>query len=77
MEYLYTIATTVAFCNEVVEIFLARDLIPSVQKLDENEFINVEAYELDELVSMILNGVIQDGKTVGAILAYKSKYIKS
>ncbi len=77
VEYLYTIATTVAFCNEVVEIFLARDLIPSVQKLDENEFINVEVYELDELVTMILNGVIQDGKTVGAILAYKAKYIKS
>ena len=76
VEYLYTVATTVAFCNEVVEIFLARELTPTVQKLDENEFINVEAYELDELVSMILNGEIQDSKTVGAILAYKAKYNK-
>ena len=55
---------------------MARDLTPTVQKLDENEFINVEAYELDELVSMILNGEIQDSKTVGAILAYKAKYNK-
>ena len=74
IEYLYTIATTVAFCNEVVDVFIARDLIKTCQNLDENEFINPEAYEFDTLVNMILDGKIQDGKTVGAILAYKAKF---
>ena len=76
MEYLYTIATTPAFCNEMFDIYLAKDLVPSGQNLDENEFINVEIYELNELVSMILEGKITDSKTVGAILAYKAKYNK-
>lgn len=74
MEPLCTIATTVAFCNEVVEVFLATDLTKTSQNLDENEFINIETYSLDELVDMILKGIIQDSKTVGAILSYKAKY---
>lgn len=75
IEYLYTVATTVAFCNEVVDVFVAGNLVKTGQNLDENEFINVEAYYIDELTELILKGVIQDSKTVGAILAYKEKYL--
>ena len=52
---------------------LAEKLIPSKQHLDEDEFLNVEAHELDELVQMILDGRITDGKTIAALLAYKVK----
>ena len=62
-----------AFCNEFIGIYLAEKLIPSKQHLDEDEFLNVEAHELDELVQMILDGRITDGKTIAALLAYKVK----
>lgn len=74
-ELLITIRTTVAFCNEKIDIYVANKLIPSKQHLDEDEFINVEAYEIGTLEEMIYNGTIQDSKTISAILAYKNKYL--
>ena len=75
-EFLISIRTTVAFCNEKIDIYVARDLIPSAQHLDEDEFINVEAYTVEELVDMIYAGKLQDSKTVAAILAYARKMEK-
>ncbi len=76
LERLLTLRTTVAFCDERIEIFLARDLIPSKQHLDENEYVEVEAYTLDELKQMIFGGKIEDSKTIAAILAYESQYVR-
>ena len=75
IEPLITIRTTVAFCNEKIDIYLARNLTKGEQHLDEDEFVNVEAYELKELERMIYDGTIQDSKTIAAILAYKNKYV--
>ena len=75
LEWLLTIRTTVAFCDERIEVFVARNLIPGEQHLDEDEFINVEAYSVEELKEMIFEGKIQDSKTMAAILAYESKYL--
>ncbi len=74
LEFLLSLRTTVAFCNEMVDVYAARDLTPSKQHLDEAEDIELEAHPLDELCGLIYEGVIQDGKTVAAILAYKDKY---
>jgi len=71
---LLTLNTTVAFCNERIEVFLAKDLKPSKQNLDEDEFVEVEEYTVWELSDMIYRGEITDSKTVAAILAYKEKY---
>ena len=53
---------------------MARNLIPSKQKLDEGEEIELEAHTLEDLCEKIYKGEIQDGKTVAAIMAYKNKY---
>ncbi len=74
LEYLLSVNTTVALCNELIEIYVADQLIPSKQHLDEDEFVDVQAYELDELCDMIYKGEICDSKTVAAILAYKDRY---
>ena len=70
IEWLMDLRTTVAFCDEKVEIFLARDLKPAKQHLD----IQVKAYTLEELREMIFTGKIEDSKTIASILAYESKY---
>ena len=76
MEQLLSLRTTVAFCNERIDVFLARDLVPGEQHLDEAEDISVQPWELEELVARIYRGEIQDGKTVSAILAYQVKLLR-
>ena len=74
LEYLLSINTTIAFCDEYIDVFLARDLIPSAQHLDPDEEIAVEEWELKDLLDLIYAGKITDGKTVASILAYACKY---
>ena len=77
LEWLLTIRTTVAFCNERIEVFVARNLIPGEQHLDEDEFIDLKAYTLEELKEKIFSGEIEDSKTIAALLAYETKYRKT
>lgn len=74
LELLITIRTTVAFCNEKIDVYVATDLKPSRQNLDEDEFIGVETYSIEELAQMVYDCKIQDGKTIASLMAYKNKY---
>ena len=74
LEWLITINTTVALCNEKIDIYVAKNLIPSRQHLDPNEFVEVKAYTLDELKQMIYTGEMVDGKTIAAVMTYAAKY---
>ena len=76
VDFLISIRTTVAFCNEKIDIYVAHNLIKSHQHLDEDEFINVEAYTVDELMDMIYDTTIQDSKTICAIMTYAHKYLQ-
>ena len=57
-----------------LRFFTAHDLIPTSQNLDEDEYIDVKAYTLDELKKKIFSGEIEDSKTIAAIMAYAVKY---
>ncbi len=70
--FLISLKTTVAFCDEFVDVYLARNLVKTEQHLDEAEDIAVEAWDVDELCNLIYQGRIQDAKTVAAILAYQN-----
>lgn len=74
LEYLLSINTTIAFCDEALDVFLARDLKPSSQNLDPDEEIQVEEWELADLLDLIYTGKMTDGKTVASILAYACRY---
>lgn len=74
LEYLLSLNTTIAFCDEYIDIFLARDLIPSRQHLDEDEQIELEEWDLKDLQELIYTGKMTDGKTVAAIMTYAAKY---
>ena len=64
--------TAVAFCNEIIDVFLARDLVKTSQNLDSGEAIEVECYYLEEIKDMIFSGQIEDFKTIASVLAYES-----
>ena len=69
---LLSLRTTVAFCNERVDVFLAEDLTQGQTHYDPAEDIRLERYALSELLPLIFEGTIQDGKTVAGVLAYAS-----
>ena len=60
-------------CNERIDIYLAEDLVKGEQELDEDEYVDIVEYSLDELLAMIDEGKIQDSKTICALLAYYRK----
>lgn len=74
LSLLISVVTAVAFCNEVIDVYLAEDLIKTKQNLDEDEFIDVEAYYPEKIADMIYSGKIQDSKTIAAVMAYIHKY---
>jgi len=59
------------FCDEVLHLFLARDLSLGQAHPDEDEFLAVEAIPLAELLERIGRGELCDGKTIAAILKTK------
>ena len=73
ISFLLSLRTTVAFCDEFVDVYLAENLVPGEQHLDDSESIDVEIYSLDEVCEMIYAGKMQDSKSVAAILAYSNK----
>ena len=75
MTPLISLCTTVAFCNERIDVFVAQNLIKTEQSFDEDEEIEVVAYTVDELCQMIYDFKIQDSKTISAIMAYKNKFL--
>lgn len=67
-----TIYPSPGYCDEVVYLYVATDLIQdSNLHLDEEEFLQVEKYSLDEIFEKILYGTIRDSKTICALLKAK------
>lgn len=76
LELLISIVPAIAYSSEIIDIYVARNLKPSKQHLDEDEFVDVCEYTVDELCEMIYSCQIQDSKTIAAIMTYKAKYCK-
>lgn len=62
------IYTTPGFCDEVLHIYLAQDLVQGEKDPDPGEFLKLEKYPLKECVEMVSSGQIRDSKTIVAIL---------
>ena len=63
---------TCAYDTEVIHLFFASELTRGEQDLDENEFLSVERYTLDEALQMVLDGEIIDAKTQIGLLKYQA-----
>ncbi|OQB16053.1 MAG: ADP-ribose pyrophosphatase [Firmicutes bacterium ADurb.Bin193] len=59
------------YTNEIIHLYLARDLRAGEQTPDEDEFVDVEKYSFDDVVRMCINGEISDAKTVIAVMRAK------
>jgi ADP-ribose pyrophosphatase len=54
----------IGYSNEQIDIFLARDLIPGVQDLDEGEFVEIFEMSVEDAEAAVLDGRITDAKTI-------------
>lgn len=69
IAFLTTIATSDGFCDELIHIYMATGLSFTQSSPDADEFINVDLVPLGELVDAVLDGRIEDAKTVvGALI---------
>ena len=69
IAYLTTIASSCGFSDELIHIYLATQLSFEGAKPDEDEFLNVDLVPVNELVDAVLDGKIEDSKTVVGALA--------
>ena len=70
LTLLMTLRTTIAYCDELIDVYLAKGLHKGEQHLDDDEVITVEEYDTKTLCRMIYEGRLQDAKTVAGIMAY-------
>ena len=69
IAYLTTIASSVGFSDELIRIYLATQLTFEGADPDDDEFLNIDLVPVGELVDAVLDGKIEDAKTVVGALA--------
>ena len=75
LHHLSSYYSTPGFSDEVLHMYLATNLKQNDAHPDEDEFISTEKYTIAQLVEMIFNGTIVDGKTIIGILV-ADRYFK-
>ena len=70
LTYLQEVVTSPGFCDEVVHIFVARDIfkIDNPAGLEDDEFVEVKAVTLEEAQQLMAQGAICDAKTIIAVM---------
>lgn len=66
--YLGCLYTSPGFSDEVLHMYLARDLHQGTVHPDEDEFLETDRMPLSELLDRVMSGEIQDAKTVALVL---------
>ncbi|MDY6942956.1 MAG: NUDIX hydrolase [Pseudomonadota bacterium] len=59
------------FCDEVIHLFLARDLILGEVNREVDEVMEVHWLETEQLDAMVLDGRIRDAKTLAALYRFR------
>ncbi len=73
LEFVCQMYPTPGFCDEQLYLYLAQDLAEGKQNFDEDEFIEVEKYSIEQALDMVEKGEIQDAKTILLLYGYVAK----
>ena len=68
MTYMGKFYPTCGYSDEVIHMYLARNLSFGDRNLDDDEFLDVRAVPIESLVEDIMAGKIPDGKTQAAVM---------
>ncbi len=77
-QRLTTIYTTPGFTDEQIHLFAAFDLVvkPESHRREPDEFIELKALPISQVLGMIRDGEIVDGKTAVAVLFFAGFHLK-
>ncbi|MCH5272106.1 MAG: NUDIX hydrolase [Lachnospiraceae bacterium] len=70
-EPLLAVLPSPAYNDEKVSIFYCKVTGYTNIEFDENEYITIERFSLEELTGMVMEGKISDSKTIAGIFAYQ------
>lgn len=70
-EPLLMIQPSPAYNDEKVHMFYCKVTGYTELALDDNEYVTIERYSLEELIEKIMKGEIADSKTVAGLFAYQ------
>ncbi len=73
VRYLTKFYPSVGYTEEVLHLYLCTELVAGETNFDENECIEIEEYDIDQLCAMIMNGQIQDAKTIITVFIVKEE----
>ena len=59
-----------AYLDEVIHLYIAKELTATSQQLDEGEYLDTFFMPLETLKQKILTNEIKDGKTIACVLRY-------
>lgn len=65
---LASIAVAVGYSDEIIHLYMATDLTPGSAHPDDDEFVVAEWVSIESLIDSVLDGRIEDSKTVIAAL---------
>lgn len=68
LRLLTSMYTTPGFTDEIIHLYIADELTLAKQCPDEDEFLDVEMYTKEEVKKMLADGIINDGKSMLALL---------
>ena len=74
IEYMGGLYPSVAYTDEIIHMYVAKNLVYGEAHTDDDEFLNVVKIPLKEFVQMVMDGQIQDSKTMAAILKVARMY---
>lgn len=63
-QFICTIHNAIAYSDEHLDLFVARNLTPGPAKLDDGEFLETFSATLPEMLEMVRRGEITDVKTI-------------
>ena len=68
IKHLMDIHSAPGFSNEILHLYVAKNLYEGEACADDDEFISAEKYPISTLIEMIVKNEITDGKTIIGIL---------
>ena len=76
-QLLSSIFTAPGFADEVIHVYLATELTPGTQNLDQDEVLEVVEMPLREAIAKIEDGTIRDAKTIVGLQAVYIRQVRS
>lgn len=75
-EFLARVYPTPGYTDEILHLYVAKNLQFVRQKLDEDEFLTVEKIPFEKALALCLDGGITDAKTLISILKYNAVHMR-